>query len=364
MNRSVIIALILAIAASLWVVSGSFSSTEPAQAAHKSSNIQSKPATELFTVRVKAVEAETMFDEIELQGEVLANRDIEIKSETHGTVASLKAEKGDELARGGIILNIATNDRLARLEQAKAQLNVAKSDLAAGSKLKAKRLLSQNQHDRNLANVVAAQATVKQIEVELSQTKITAAFAGMLDELYVEQGDYLSAGDPIARLVDHSGITIRTQVPQQHIAKLKLGQRAKAVLLDGTQVSATISYIASSADSTTRTFTVEAKAKNSAKLKRFGQSARVKIILGERLAHKLSPSYLDLDKSGGLRVKGVEGDRVVTHNVQMIRNEQDGVWLAGIPEQFDLITVGQGFVADGQQVKPNYETPAQAEAQP
>ena len=355
MNRSVKIAIVMAVVATIWVLSGSLSQEDPSDASQLAANEASETnePEALFPVRVKQIEAQTMSDQIALQGEVLANREIEIKAETHGTVAKLNAEKGDRLKPGATILNIAINDRMARLEQAKAELRVRKADLEAGTQLKAKRLISQNQHEQNEANVVAAQAAVKQIQVEIEHTRVNAAFAGVLDELMVEKGDYLSAGDPIARLVDDSAVTIRAQVPQQHIAKVKLGQQARAELLDGTEITGTITYIASSAHPDTRTFTIEAKADNQDTVSRFGQSARVNINMGERQAHKLSPSYLDLDNKGALRVKGIDANnQVITHSVAIIRNENDGVWLDGIPEHFELITVGQGFVSAGQTVKP------------
>ena len=123
-----------------------------------------------------------------------------------------------------------------------------------------------------------------------------------------------------------------------------------------TTLQGKINYISSSANPETRTFTIEASVDNTLGIQRFGQSARVRLVLEERLAHKLSPSYLDLDSKGGLRVKGVNADnRVQTFPVTILRNESDGVWLAGMPESLTLITVGQGFVSEGDTVEPVFE---------
>lgn len=361
MNRSVIISIVLALSAVIWVASGALSSDSSDEApaadpeALTNSNNETS-ATDAFKVQVKDITAVTMHNRIELQGDIHATREIEIRAETHGRVASLHAQKGERLKQGDSILSIAINDRKARLEQAKAELKVREADLASGLKLKQKNLLSQNQHEQNVANVEAAKAAVKRIQVEIAQTRIQAAFDGILDRLQVEQGDYLGSGDTVAVLVDDARIKIRAELPQQHLSKVEIGHRAEAELLDGTKISGTIDYIASAANPETRTFTIEASAENTRNIRHFGQSARVRLVLEEQLAHKLSPSYLDLDSDGGLRVKGVdENNRVRTYPVTILRNERDGVWLAGMPESLTLITVGQGFVSAGDTVTPVYD---------
>jgi len=360
MNRSLIISITLAILALVWILSGTFSGTLSAQ----QQNIQADPGliesdsdaantvAPLFKVKVKHITAEPLLDSIELQGSIESAREIEIKAETNGTIRALKATKGEEVSQGQQILSLALNDRIARLERAKAELKVRQVDLKSGLSLKEKNLLSENQHQQNIANVVAAKAEVQEIEVEIQQTSIKAAFKGILDEIHVELGDYVSPGTPLATLVDKQYITLSTEVPQQHISKLAIGQKVSGTLLDGTHLEGEISYISSSADKNTRTFKIEAKAPNDSNLKRFGQSARIRIYLGERFAHKLSPSLLNLSSEGLLQIKGVDSeDRVITSTVDIIRSENNGVWLSGLPDQFQLITVGQGFVSPGELVQ-------------
>ncbi len=63
---------------------------------------------------------------------------------------------------------------------------------------------------------------------------------------------------------------------------------------------------------------------------------------------------LALDEAGNLGVKTLvpSGDDKVVKFVpiQLVKAEQDGVWLAGLGETVDIITVGQGFVRDGDNV--------------
>ncbi|MFT7373863.1 MAG: multidrug efflux system membrane fusion protein [Oleiphilaceae bacterium] len=362
MNRSLILSISLAALALVWILSGSLSSNseEEGSVSQQASELdESGKSSPRFKVKVEAIDAKLMLDRIDLQGEIESVRDIEVRAETDGIVTKLKSNKGEHLTKGQQILVLATNDRQARLARAKAELKVRQADLKSSLSLKAKKLISENQYLQNVANVVSAEAEVKEREIEIQRTTITAAFDGVLDELHVELGDYVSSGTALATLVDDQYITISAEVPQQHISKLKNGQKVSAELLNGAKIEGELFYISSSADTRTRTFRIEAKALNTMGIKRFGQSARVSIYLDEQYAHKLSPSLLGLDSDGLLEIKGVdEGQRVITHTVDILRSENDGIWLSGLPKQFNLITVGQGFVSEGDVVNAIFNTPA------
>jgi len=345
----------MAVFATLWVLSGSFNDDAVAEldGPSQQTDAEQELNVDLFRVRVQRVDAQEVTQRIDLQGEIDADRDIDIRAETEGAIAKLIAKKGDRLKFGQGIVSLAIDDRQARLARANANLKVAKAELKSGLSLN---MLSENQHQQNLAEVMSAEADLSEVELDIQHTKVTSPFGGILNELYVEQGDYISVGTALARVVDDKNLIIVAEVPQQHIAKLELGQKVEASLLNGTSVQGEISYISTIADSSTRSFKIEARAANSQNIARFGQSARVSIFVGQKMAHKLSPSLLSLNAKGGLQVKGIDAEgRVNAYTVEILRSENDGVWLIGLPASFDLITVGQGFVSVGQQVSPVHD---------
>lgn len=353
MNRSLVISLVMAVVATLWILSGSLSKeVTQADAAMGEQTQQSAEAASLFRVTVERVQAQEVTDRIDIQGEIEADRNIELRVEVAGKVTELLAKKGERLKKSQPILRMAMNDKQAKLARAHANLKVAQAELKSGLSLKSKNLLSENQHQQNLANVSSAQAELSEIELEIEHTSLRSPFSGVLNDVSVELGDFLSIGSIVANLVDDRYLTIKADVPQQHIAKLSLGQKVEARLLNGRLIQGEISYISSAADTATRSFRIEARADNKAGINRFGQSARVSITVGQQLAHKMSPSLLSLNSDGGLQVKGIDSAGLVSaYPVEILRSENDGVWLSGLPQSFDLITVGQGFVSVGERVE-------------
>ncbi len=64
----------------------------------------------------------------------------------------------------------------------------------------------------------------------------------------------------------------------------------------------------------------------------------------------MTPAMLTLDDEGNLGVKTLIADKVHFVPIQLVKAEQDGVWLTGLGEKVDIITRGQGFVRDGDKV--------------
>lgn len=353
MNRSVLVSIILAFAAFAWVLSGTLAgSTEPVAEVTEAGG-QSITTVPAMRVTVSDLTASDVANEIKLQGQVESARDVELRVEVSGRVLKHAAKKGQRLALGDTIIQLDLSDRLARLEQAKAELALREADLAASASLKQKRMISDNQHKQAEAHLAAARAAVKQVEVEISNTRIVAPFGGILNELNEEVGAYLVPGDKVGTLVDDSYLLITANVPQQHIAKLALDMPVSAQLLGGGVLQGKISYLSSNADPDTRTYRLEAKVARRQVFDYFGQSAAVSIQLAQASAHRISPALLDLAASGELQVKGVDSDnRVIVYPVDILRSDLDGVWVRGLPPRARLITVGQGFVSPGQIVAP------------
>ena len=59
-----------------------------------------------------------------------------------------------------------------------------------------------------------------------------------------------------------------------------------------------------------------------------------------------------LNDNGVVGVRVVENGIVRFMPVQIVSDGPDGMWVTGLPDGVDVITVGQEFVSDGQRVKP------------
>jgi multidrug efflux system membrane fusion protein len=73
---------------------------------------------------------------------------------------------------------------------------------------------------------------------------------------------------------------------------------------------------------------------------------------GEALAQRISPALLTLDSAGTLGVYIVDDMQIAAFiPVEIEQSETDGIWVSGLPETANVITVGQGYVNPGQKVE-------------
>ena len=354
-RNSLIIALLLATGSVMWLATGSIAGSQ-STASEKPEESIHNAEPELFKVQVAEFIARPLVNSINLQGQIEAYRRIEIKSEINGLVEERLANKGDVLKKGEQLLQVQVNHKLLELEHAKAQLLAREADIEASKNLLKSKMVSPNQHKQTQAELAQAKARVKQLNIDIQHTQIKAAFDGVLNDIQVNKGDYLSAGDPIGTLVDNNSLIISANVPQALVHKLHLGLPIKAELISGRQLQGTLTYISQDANPQTRSYRIESRIDSLEDMPAFGQSASVSVDIDPELAHRLPNSLLDLSTAGTLQVKAVDENNIVVNMpIEIIRSQSTGTYISGLPESVLLITVGQGFVKAGQAVLPELE---------
>ena len=178
-------------------------------------------------------------------------------------------------------------------------------------------------------------------------------------------GEFVSAGTEVGQIVDNSPLSVTIQVPQQSLSNVKSGQEAKVKFITGEERDGVVAFVGTSADQATRTFLAEITVENENGAVPAGVSAEIRIPTGEAVAHFMSPATLSLGSDGTLGVKTVNADDVVVFSeIKIERAQTDGIWVSGLPDAVDIITIGQGYVNNGQTVDPQPEATLTAEATP
>jgi len=291
--------------------------------------------------------------DIVLQGQLEPKRHLQMRAETSSTIESIPVGKGQRVNKGDTIVKLSLAGRQSDLQEAQAQLKSAASQQKAANSLRQKGLQSQLQLEQSQAALAAARAQLDRAQREIGYTKISAPFAGVVNDVPVEVGEMIDRGTIIAEVVDNSGFTVSAQVAQQTLAQLELGKSIEVKLITGDVLPGKLTYISSVADSASRSFTVEAVVDNVDGKYAAGVSASMIVPVEQVEAVFLSPSAIALGDTGDIGVKTIdENQQVVFTPVKLISTSLDGAWVTGIPDGSRVITLGQGFVKTGQTVDP------------
>jgi membrane fusion protein, multidrug efflux system len=354
MNRSVLIAGSVAIAAIAWVVSGQFKEGDVASV-EEMKTATGTPATAkqvLPQVRTRLSIARDHQSALLLFGRTEGVRSVQIRLETAGRITAIPAKKGQAVKKGDVIARIAMADRMARLKEEQAKVHRFAIAYEAAQKLSKKQFRSKVQLAESLSNLETAKSALRSIRVDIERATIRAPFDGILNDILVDIGDYVAVGDVSASVVDLDPILVVGDATERVASNLTVGDRATVKPVGGSDHEGIVTYVSKVGSSTTRTFRVEISLANPGGVIAEGVTAELKLDLGTLKAHFLTPAVLTLSDSGELGVKVVDGDNVVRfHPVQLIDDTPDGLWLTGLPDQAELIVVGQEFVQSGQKVE-------------
>jgi multidrug efflux system membrane fusion protein len=371
-------------------------------AAQTGAQAQTAPeaAPEYETVEVVAIksEAREIDSAVVLRGQTEAFRQVDLRAETSGQVVSEPIRKGTMVSEGDVLcrLDEGTRDaslaeaqaRLAeaqarvpearaRLVEAQSRLEEAQINDRAAQALSADGFASETRVASTKAAVSSAQAAVETArsglattrssiqsaeaavaaaEKEIERLTITAPFAGLLETDTAELGSLLQPGGLCATVIQLDPVMLVGFVPETQVERVETGALAVADLASGGRVEGEVTFLSRKADPTTRTFRVDIRVPNPDLSLRDGQTAEIIIAADGTKAHLLPQSALTLNDEGTLGVRLVTKDNAAGFApVTLLRDTTNGVWLSGLPDEANVITIGQEYVTDGVKVNPSYQ---------
>lgn len=347
-SKSTWIAALLVVAILAWMGSGFIFPSQD------TTPVTTREDPKPISVAVTSSVAETVTQFYRAEGQALPDRDTMLRAETSGDIAEVLVAKGQDVGAGTVIARFDPTNNNADANRAAQDIAQAQREFDNAEKLLERGVSTADRVAQARAALATAQAQVTAIAQEAKALTITAPFAGRIETLDLDAGEFVSAGADVGRLVDITPLTVAIQVPQQSLTRLAVGQPATVNFITGEEREGTVTFVGTSASSETRTFLAEVEIANEDGAIPAGISAEVVIPTGEATAHFLSSSIVSLDADGALGVKTVDTDNAVAFfPVEVVRAQIDGIWVTGMPDTVDVITVGQGYVNEGETVAPS-----------
>lgn len=335
----------------LWMLSGVFGSTEDSAAEAEAAEAAAA-ANAKQQVRVQQMNASTITREIVVSGRTAANRTLELRAEVEGLVQQLGTERGEAVMAGDLIAKLDMRDRNARLKEAEALVAQRELESSGIKNLRTKQFTTEVQIAEANSRLESARAAVERIKLEIANLTIKAPYDAVLQDRSIELGDFVRTGDTVAELVDLDPIIVTGEVNEREVASMQVGGKGVAVLVDGRRMEGTVRYLAPKADAGTLTFQVELAIPNPDNSIRAGMTAELRLFADTVSVHNLSAALLTLADDGTIGAKVVDNtDTVRFFPVDIVGSSAEGLQqVSGLPDSIRLITVGQGFVTEGQKV--------------
>lgn len=364
-------AIIVLVAAGLWIGTGHFASvgSEEAHAAQPANGeapaAADTPAAEAKPLRAVAVVTPEFADharEIRISGVTDADKRSVLAARTNGIISSLPVRQGDAVEAGASVMQIEGPELTAAVAMAEASLTQRQQEVDVAEKLYKSGNTAELQLIAQRAALAAAQAQVSQAKAAADQLSVRAPFAGVLDSVDVELGEWVQTGTPVATLLALDPIVVRAEVSELDVGSVKLGDTAALKLVNGTELKGTVRHLWREASEATRTYPVEITLPNPDRKIPVGMTTEVRLYTAPVKAVTVPRSIITLSEDGELGLRVIDKDDIAHFtSVQMIDDTPEGLVLAGIPEGMRIVVSGQDLVSEGEKVAPTDVT-AEAKA--
>ncbi len=358
-----LLALVVFVAAVLWVLTGHFAavgSETPEPGATEAEAVVETPKRTVAVVRAEVTDYARL---IRISGVTEADKLAVLAARSNGVVQELTAEAGDTVERGAVVMLLEGEDVRAAVKTAQDQLAQAAEQLAVGETLSAKGSLPETQLTARRAAKSAAEGALSQAQAAADRLSLVAPFAGTVDAVNVEEGEWVQQGTPIATLIALDPIIVKAEVAERDVAHVAVGAKALVRLVSGVELEGTVKHLARKASDKTRTFALEVDLPNPDGAIPSGMTAELRLTAATQPALTVPRSVLTLNEAGqvGLRVV-IEGDIAAFLPVDLIDDTEAGFVVTGVPQGARVIVAGQDLVRDGDAVAVKELTRAEAEA--
>lgn len=330
------------------------------------------PVEAKLRVRIEPVRRGTLESAGAVSGTVRAFHRATVTAEAQGRVVARRVEPGVEVAEGDVLVELEASRAQLELARANASLDAARTVLAhaqreldRGKALRAESAISvqrlddlQHALDRARDELALAKVSRGTARRNLADTKIVAPFAGSLDSLAIDVGDFVAAGTPVATVVDFSQVRIFAGVTAREAARLAPGSNATVTFADlgGERRTATLQSVARVADPADGTYEIELWLDEVSPGMRDGLVARIALPNASEEPSLLTRRAALLRRNGEPEVFVVEGgpERNVARARRVRTGRSEGDWvevLDGLDEGDRVIFDGQFALEDGSVVE-------------
>lgn len=340
-------------------------------------------ATPSLTVTATQLATHEIDRALVVSGSVAAWQEMSLGVELSGVrVADVLVEVGDQVKAGQVLLRldrrtleVQAHQADAALDQARANLALARAASARGDSLLSRKLISTSDDEQLKSSLIRAEAQLTTAEADREAARLKLGFAtlvaphaGVISARSVEPGQVVSAGAELLRLIRDQRLEWRAELAERDFSRVREGATVALSGPDGTPVRGRVRTVSPALDPQTRTGLVYADLPGPDGL-RAGMFAQGRIILGtsnapvlprEAIIYRDGLPYVFVLQAG-------EGDlaKVAQQRINIGTQQGDLVEVTGGLEPTARVVLrGAGFLGDGDLVRVASGQPAKAAQEP
>lgn len=306
-----------------------------------------------MAVEVAKVAVADFSDEANAVGTLKSSESVVLRPETAGRVSAIHFKDGSLVSRGTVLLTLDASIQEAELQQARANLALAKSSFQRNQELLDKKFLSPQALDNSAASLKVQAAAVQLAEAKIARMRIKAPFNGRVGLRNISVGDYVKEGQDLVNIEDIATLRVDFKLPETYLGRLSQGQTLDVTTdaLAGERFQAVLDAVDPMVDPAGRAISARARLPNAAGKLRPGMFVRARLLFGERQGVLMVPEQAIVPGAQPMVFKVVDG-KATTARVRLgVRRAAQVEVLDGLQAGEVVVTAGQLKLRDGAPVR-------------
>jgi len=216
---------------------------------------------------------------VSFQGSIETDKNVVIYPEIPGLLKKIHVKEGQQVTEGTLLAEISDGGLIDQLDQLKLQLKLAKTTYNRQKRLWNQKIGSEIQFLQAKTNYLSLQKSVSQMNDQVTKTKITAPFDGIIDHIIADSGSNLSPGmTPILRVVNLDQMKVAAEIPEMHLPNIQKNTSAiVSVPVLGIQFNEVVANVGNFINPNNRSFRVEISINNENGALKPNMTAEIKV---------------------------------------------------------------------------------------
>lgn len=288
------------------------------------------------------MEPQNMEELIIVTGTILANEEVDIRSEISGRVTAIHFREDSRVRKGDLLVRINDSELQAQLKKLELEKKLAEDDVFRKTKLLEMNAVSQEEYDVAVNQFGILEAEIELIGSQIAKAKITAPFGGVVGLRMISLGAYVSPTTLITHLQEIDPVRIEFAIQEKYLGKVDRGTLIQFGVEGRDSIyTGKVYAVDPRIDPATRTFMVRATCPNPELQLVPGAFARIQVSLETIPDALMVPSQAIMPDIRGERVFKVENGRVkVVYITTGVRTEREVQIIRGIQPFDTVITTG------------------------
>ena len=214
----------------------------------------------VVNVVIRTVEPREFTSYVRMTGVVEAFQDVVVSSQESGVIERVIVDKGSRVRAGQAIVRIDDEILAAQVDEARASAALARERYERQRQLwEDEGIGSEIAFLQTKFEAQSADARLAFLEARLARHTIKSPITGLLDDRYVDVGEIVAPGTPVARVLTIDRLKVVGGVPERFGPYVSEGGSAVIDfdVLPGASIEGTIAFVGAAVDPQNRTFPIE-----------------------------------------------------------------------------------------------------------